>query len=68
MDATSEPTAESPSDNVANGDSRFSITTQDVSLWYGDFQALFDVTVKIRPGNYHGTYRALGLWQNDAAS
>lgn len=27
-----------------------SITTKDVSLWYGDFQALFDVTVNIRPG------------------
>ena len=30
--------------------SRFSIQTRDVSLWYGDFQALFDVTVNIRQG------------------
>lgn len=29
---------------------KYCITTQDVSLWYGDFQALFDVTVKIRKG------------------
>ena len=28
----------------------YSITTRDVSLWYGDFQALFDVSVNIREG------------------
>ncbi len=38
---------------VENGpasENRYSITTQDVSLWYGDFQALFDVTLNFRPG------------------
>lgn len=28
----------------------YSITTKDLSLWYGDFQALKDVTVNIKPG------------------
>lgn len=28
----------------------YSITTRDLSLWYGDFQALQDVTVNIKPG------------------
>lgn len=32
------------------GGDECSITTRDVSLWYGDFQALFDVSVNIRPG------------------
>lgn len=27
-----------------------SIRTRDLSLWYGDFQALFDVSVDIKPG------------------
>lgn len=30
--------------------SDISIKTQDLSLWYGDFQALFDVSVDIKPG------------------
>ncbi len=28
----------------------YSITCRDVSLWYGDFQALFNVDINIRPG------------------
>ena len=28
----------------------YAIETQDLNLWYGDFQALFDVNLKIRPG------------------
>src|SRR6266498_356247 len=31
-------------------DGPFSITTKDVCLWYGDFQALINVTVKLRHG------------------
>src|SRR6266496_389187 len=31
-------------------DGRFSITTKDVCLWYGDFQALINVTVNLRHG------------------
>ncbi|MCA9214590.1 MAG: phosphate ABC transporter ATP-binding protein [Planctomycetales bacterium] len=29
---------------------KYSITTKSVNLWYGDFQALYDVTVNIKPG------------------
>src|SRR6185295_10699777 len=29
---------------------KFAITTKDVSLWYGKFQALIDVTVEIKKG------------------
>ena len=43
------PTSGAPQDKpLQDGD--YSITTRDVSLWYGDFQALFDVSVSIRPG------------------
>lgn len=28
----------------------YAIETEDLNLWYGDFQALFDVNLKIRPG------------------
>jgi len=28
----------------------YSIETRDLSLWYGDFQALYDVNVQIKPG------------------
>ena len=31
-------------------DGRFSITTKDLCLWYGDFQALINVTVNLRHG------------------
>ena len=31
-------------------DPDYSIETKDLSLWYGDFQALYDVDVKIRRG------------------
>jgi phosphate transport system ATP-binding protein len=31
-------------------DSQYSITTRDLNLWYGEFQALMDVTVNIRHG------------------
>lgn len=48
MDTASETTSESVSSH--DGDSTYSITTKDVSLWYGDFQALFDVSVNIRQG------------------
>jgi len=42
-----QPSA-APSGTLQDAD--YSITTRDVSLWYGDFQALFDVSVSIRPG------------------
>lgn len=42
-------TSEVISTDTATGD-RYSITTKDVSLWYGDFQALFDVTLNFRQG------------------
>ena len=29
---------------------RFSIETRDLNLWYGDFQALKNITVNIKPG------------------
>ncbi len=49
------PTAERPVekpivDKTATADSRYSITTKEVNLWYGDFQALFDITLNIRQG------------------
>ncbi len=48
-----EPSVDTQHDSTAQAsseDARYSITTRDVSLWYGDFQALFDVTVNIRQG------------------
>lgn len=33
-----------------NSDTTYSVTAEDVSLWYGDFQALKKVNVKIRKG------------------
>ena len=47
MDATTASNDAAPN---SPGDARYSITTRDVSLWYGDFQALFDVNVNIRQG------------------
>ena len=38
----------SPSGSGSAAD--FSIETKELNLWYGDFQALIDVNVKIRPG------------------
>lgn len=42
------------SDNVvvspSSDNRKYSITTRDVSLWYGDFQALENVTINIRQG------------------
>ena len=32
---------------------QLSIQTRDLNLWYGDFQALKDVTVDIRAGADH---------------
>ncbi|MCA9737157.1 MAG: ATP-binding cassette domain-containing protein, partial [Gemmatimonadetes bacterium] len=29
---------------------RYAIETRDLNLWYGDFQALFDVSLRIRRG------------------
>ena len=40
-----------PSDNKSNGgNSDVTIRTKDVDLFYGDFQALFKVSVDIKPG------------------
>jgi phosphate transport system ATP-binding protein len=36
--------------NSAGDTSRYSVTCKDVSLWYGDFQALKNVSVSIKPG------------------
>ena len=33
-----------------NDASRYAIATRDLSLWYGDFQALFDINLNIRHG------------------
>jgi phosphate transport system ATP-binding protein len=32
------------------GDAEYAVTTRELCLWYGDFQALIDVTVDIRKG------------------
>lgn len=37
-------------EQTATADPRYSITTNEVNLWYGDFQALFDVTLNFRQG------------------
>lgn len=56
MDAASQttvgqsPIADAAANASPNHASHYSITTRDVSLWYGDFQALFDVTVSIKRG------------------
>jgi len=43
--------AAEPSDNKSNGgNADFTIRTKDVDLFYGDFQALFKVSVDIKPG------------------
>ena len=34
----------------ATTDSPYAIETRDLSLWYGDFQALFDVSIQVRSG------------------
>ena len=39
---------------AGNGSTNFSITTRDVSLWYGDFQALDKITVNIKSGMITG--------------
>lgn len=45
------PDATEPETDSSKGEKLpFSLTTRDVSLWYGDFQALFDVSVNIRKG------------------
>lgn len=46
MSTSTSPAADAP----LEPDGQYSITTKDVSLWYGDFQALFDITVNIRKG------------------
>ena len=33
-----------------NGTDSFAIATRDLNLWYGDFQALFDINLRIRQG------------------
>ncbi|NLX53708.1 MAG: phosphate ABC transporter ATP-binding protein [Planctomycetaceae bacterium] len=35
--------------DLARGVDRFTIQTRDLNLWYGDFQALKEVTVRIKP-------------------
>ena len=47
MKTVSNASVETP---MAAVNPNYSIRTQDVSLWYGDFQALFDVTINIRQG------------------
>ena len=34
----------------SNATSQHAIVTQDLNVWYGDFQALYDVTLKIKKG------------------
>ena len=46
--APTAPQAEPERDIAA--DTRYSIETQDVSLWYGDFRALVDVTIRMKLG------------------
>ncbi|MCA9262663.1 MAG: phosphate ABC transporter ATP-binding protein [Planctomycetales bacterium] len=47
--AASETSPSSPTKS-ATSEKRFSITAEDLNLWYGDFQALKSVTVKIQQG------------------
>ena len=39
---------------IAHGEDHFSIRTRDLNLWYGDFQALKNVTINIRQGMITG--------------
>ena len=49
--ATSKlPDEDSKSVLHSEANANYSITTRDVSLWYGDFQALFDVSINVRQG------------------
>ena len=50
MDTAANTTADERPAPEPQAENNYSITTRDVSLWYGDFQALFDVTVNIRQG------------------
>ena len=45
-----------------SADKRHSIETRQLNLWYGDFQALINVSVKIIDGLITGTYWSLRLW------
>ncbi len=42
--------ASDPADTVAMTDDGLAIGTRDLNLWYGDFQALFDINLKISQG------------------
>ena len=41
----------------------FSIRTEDLNLWYGDFQALMDVSVNIKKGIITGLIGPSGCWK-----
>ena len=44
------------------------LRTRGLNLWYGDFQALNDVTLDIKPRHHHGADRPFGLRQDHAAA
>ena len=50
MSTASEPGGDFRYEPQNEPGATYSITTRDVSLWYGDFQALFEVSVNIREG------------------
>ncbi|MGB5705688.1 MAG: phosphate ABC transporter ATP-binding protein [Arenicellales bacterium] len=45
-----KPVNTNTSEAPENGEHQFAIDTQNLDLWYGTFQALFDVNLKIRQG------------------
>ncbi|MGB5571684.1 MAG: ATP-binding cassette domain-containing protein, partial [Sedimenticolaceae bacterium] len=52
MNAATNP-KNSPEDHTMNIEREhpYAIQTEDLNLWYGNFQALFDVNLKIRSGH-----------------
>ena len=51
-----------------SADKRHSIETRQLNLWYGDFQALINVSVKIIDGMITGLIGPSRMWQNHVAA
>ena len=51
-----------------SADKRYSIETRQLNLWYGDFQALINVSVEIVDGLITGLIGPLRMWQNHVAA
>ena len=46
---------------------KYSIQTDQLNLWYGDFQALIDVNVNVVDGLITSLIGPIGMWQDNVA-